>query len=215
MAGRAILGMISAMRIPVVFDSRRYIRFEPPAVGNRVRWQLRWTERWDRYWAGLRPGWRLTAELRASSRAPKTYLDPDSPTGTILKQPAIAICGDLRAKCVAPIPVPDFLTLSGALTVDAAGKCRPARVHDAPQIDPETITVGTVTGLQVVSVLHDWGPIDRHGWSGFEPIAGDEWFYDVVRAPDRLHHYRVSDPDSSAVRVEVLLVDLEVADASC
>ncbi|GAA4811551.1 hypothetical protein GCM10023353_15170 [Tomitella cavernea] len=198
----------------MVFDAKKYIWFEPPAVGDQVRWQLWWTEEWNRYWAGLRPGWRLTTELRASSRAPKTYLDPDSPAGTVIKQSAIAICGDLRAKYVAPIPIPDSLTMSGALTVNATEKRRPARAPDAPEMDPETITVGTVTGLQVVSVLHDWGAVDRHGWSGFEPIAGNEWFYDVVRAPARLHHYRPSDPDSSAVRNEVLLVDLDVSDAS-
>ncbi|MGF0313785.1 hypothetical protein [Rhodococcus sp. IEGM1428] len=101
--------------------------------------------------------------------------------------------GALRFKYTAPIPVPASVTISGALRVTAFDT--PNRALNAPlkawsnTVDDDHVTTGTVQRIQLVSILIDFARGPHAGWSGPQPIAGTEWFYDLVQPPEQLHHY--------------------------
>ncbi len=197
------------MIIPAVFDGVQYAYSRPPALGERVCWELVWNEPMGRRWSALQPGWRISTALQPADEDPVMMLGGHDMQERVAVQPSIASRGDLRIRYKAPIPVPATLDVWGAVRVLATADPRPGRPDARPPV-PAFETVGEVTRLRLVSMLIDW-ELKREGWIGMEPVPGAEWVYELAAPPSALHHYRPPGDDASAVRNEMLLVDLAVA----
>ncbi|WP_182358232.1 hypothetical protein [Tomitella gaofuii] len=198
------------MIVPAVFDAVQYSYSLPPAVGERVCWELVWNESMGRWWSALQPGWRITTALRPADEDPVMMLGGRDMQERVAVQPSIASSGGLRVRYETAAPVPLSLTMHGAVRVLATTNPRPGR-RDALPPTPGFATFGEVTRLRLVSMLIDW-ELKREGWIRMEPAPGAEWIYELAEPPPTLHHYRPPGEDTSAVRNEVLLVDLAVPD---
>ncbi|SIS18617.1 hypothetical protein [Williamsia sterculiae] len=200
------------MIVPVLIDEHRYRQGIAPQVGDDVRWQLFWNEPFAGWWPGLRPGWSLTAALRPAASEPVTHLGA-RPEDNTLMQPAIGTVGALRVHCTAQIPVPDTVVLSGAVRLKAGLRPR----ADTPQSHPlgrpgeVAYTEGVIAGMHLVSIKLDYRAHPQWpAWHRREPIAGSERIYDLDQPPAELHTHWPDGDTQGAVRVEELLVDLDL-----
>ncbi len=74
---------MNALTVPIIFDHAGYISYSPPALGDRVRWQLFWNDTFAHWWPQLRPGWSLTVPL--SEAAIEAHVGPESDEGTAMQ----------------------------------------------------------------------------------------------------------------------------------
>lgn len=203
--------MNGTMRVPVVVDSQQYSRSNSLMLGERVAWEMVWNEPFARWWAGLRPGWNLTVQLQPA-KGPKVTRVGATPADDIEMQPSVGSRGNLRFGYTARVPIPHSLTVSGALRM-TGGSARHqdlATPSSTSTNEAYLVTSGTLARIQLVSILVDLRPGSFPQWSGFEPIAGTEWFYELAAPPERLHNYRSAEGPPTCTREEILLIELEV-----
>jgi len=204
---------MSARTVPVIVDHAAYRSYLPPALGDRVRWQLFWNDPFAQWWSQLRPQWSLTAQLADTDTVAR--IGPELPGGTAT-QSGIGSLGDLRFKCryTASVPPPATLTVAGALRMTGADIRRPGAAAPSRKLQEQAMTTGVVKRIQLVSILMDWRPGILPGTATQQPIAGTEWFYDLASPPDALHTYRPRQGRTGftdeQLRQELLLVDLAV-----
>jgi len=193
---------------PVVISSNQYVRNTHPRLGDVVTWELFWGE--SDTWSQFAPGWSLVAEVRAADK-PTTTLLVTTEEENVIEQPCIGSCGGVQFFFSSPLPIPETITVTGALgvTVGTPLPGRPMR-GGWHEVDPGTLTTGTVRRLRVVSMAHARRPSRHPGWFGEWPVPGTEWVYDLAEPPAELHWYELAKNDSGMTRrSEVLLVDLE------
>jgi hypothetical protein len=195
------------MILPAIFNYTREQIL--PQLGEHGEWHLFWNSRSADLWAGIRPGWHLSAELRARHDQEITPLHGQKQT--IL--PAIATSGEVQIDCRVYGSVPENLTLTGAVHIAGrAGEETPDRRGQPPR----PVTAATVTRMQLVSIVFDHRPmmnIDNpdpsRQYTNLQPIAGTERFYELAQPPPQLHTYRPHERETGQLRQELLVLDLD------
>lgn len=193
------------MILPAIFNYRRE---QPlPRLGEHGNWHLVWNSKSADLWAGLRPGWRLNAELQA--RHDQTFTPIPGEKQPIL--PAIATAGDVQIDCRVYGSVPEDITLSGAVHITGRAGNEDSGRRGRP---PRPVTTATVTRMQLVSIVLDHRPmmnIDNpdptRQYTNLQPIAGTEWFYELAQPPRQLHTYRPHEREVGQLRQELLVRD--------
>lgn len=197
------------MLTPVVIASDRYDAMAHPRLGDVVTWELWWGGSYPHTYSQLEPGWSLDAQLRPTD-APATTRLGGTRADTV-EQPCIASHGAVQFHVLSPVPVPEAVTVTGALSV-TVGTPLPGEQMRGPwhEVDPDTLTTGTVRRLRVVSMGWALRPTRHPGWHSNAPVPGTEWVYDLAQPPEQLHWHQLAENDFGFVRrSEVLLVDLE------
>ncbi len=195
------------MITPVVISSDQYVRNTRPRLGDVVTWELFWGE--SNTWSQFAPGWSLVAEVRAADKPTTTRLG-GAGEEDVVEQPSIGSRGGVQFFFSSPLPIPETVTVTGALGV-TVGTPLPGTPMRGPwhEVDPSTLTTGTVRRLRVASMAWGWRP-SRLGGRGERPVPGTEWVYDLAEPPAELHWYELAKNDFGMTRRnEVLLVDLE------
>ncbi len=198
------------MLTPVVLETSQYIRNTHPRLGDVVTWELGWGPSNPRRWSELEPGWSMAAQVRAADKPTRTRLGASGAHNTV-EQPCIGSRGGVQFHFSSPLPVPETVTVTGALSV-TVGTPLPGRPMRGGwhEVDPGTLTTGAVRRLRVVSMAHARRPSRHPGWFGEWPVPGTEWVYDLAEPPEALRWYELAENDFGATRrSEVLLVDLE------
>jgi len=194
---------------PVVVSSDQYVRNTHPRLGDVVTWELWWGEASSGWRSEFAPGWSLVADVRAADRPTTTRLG-GAGEEDVVEQPCIASRGGVQFFFSSPLPVPETITVTGALSV-TVGTPLPGKPMRGPwhEVDPSTLTTGTVRRLRVVSMAWAKRPSRHPRWYGKGPVPGTEWFYDLAEPPAELHWYHLAENDfGMLLRNEVLLVDL-------
>lgn len=197
------------MLTPVVVHDNEYNRTTHPRLGDVVTWELWWGATYPHTYSQLEPDWSLTAQVRPTSAPTRTRLGGTEPD--TVEQPCIASYGALQFHVSSPLPVPETMTVTGALSV-TVGTPLPGQQMRGPwhEVDPSTLTTGTVRRLRVVSMAWALRPTRHRGWHATGPVPGTEWVYDLAEPPDQLRWHELADNDFGYVRRnEILLVDLE------
>ncbi len=197
------------MLTPVVVHSDRYDAMTHPRLGDVVRWQLWWGVTYPGTYSELEPGWSLTAQVRPTGEPTTTPLAGTEADTTT--QRCIGSDGAVQFHLMVPVPVPETITVSGALSV-LVGTPLPGQPMRGPwnEVDPGTLTTGTIRRLRVVSMASALRPTRHPRMYANSPVPGTEWVYDLAEPPEQLHAHELADNDFGYVRrTEVLLVDLD------
>lgn len=197
------------MLTPVVVHSDRYDAMTHPRLGDVVAWQLWWGATYPGTYSQLEPDWSLTARVRPTDASPTTRLGGTEPD--TVEQRCIGSHGAVKFHIMLLVPVPETVTVTGALSV-TVGTPLPGQPVRGPshEVDPGTLTAGTVRRLRVVSMASALRPTRDPRMLANSPVPGTEWVYDLAEPPEQLRWHELADNDFGYVRrSEVLLVDLE------
>lgn len=196
------------MLTPVILEASQYVRNTHPRLGEVVTWELRPGN--STTFSEFEPGWSMTASVRVADKPTTTRLRASKDEHSV-EQPCIASQGAVQFRCSFPLRVPKTVTVTGALSV-TVGTPLPGQPMQGPmhEVDPSTLTTGTVRRLRVVSMAWAMQPTRHNGWFSPGPVPGTEWVYDLAEPPDELHWFELAENDFGFLRRnEVLLVDLE------
>ena len=197
------------MLTPVVVHGDQYDQTSHPRLGDVVTWELWWGASYPDTYNQLEPDWSLTARVCPTDAAPTTRLGGTEPD--ITEQPCVGSHGAVQFHISLPVPVPETITVTGALSV-TVGTPLPSQRMRRPwgEVDPDSLTTGTVRRLRVVSIAFALRPTRHPGWHANAPVPGTEWVYELAEPPEQLRWYDLADNDFGYVRrSELLLVNLE------